>query len=95
MLSKSLLNAVLLAGAFTAISAQRQYTVKNNCPSAVDLYIGGSKDSTLAKGATVVKSLGVNAGFFYTNANGGTTDGQATRAGFYGDNSVSRTHIIC
>ena len=77
-----------------AVSAQRHYTVVNNCPSAIDLYIGDAKDSTLAKGASTSKVLGYDAGFFYTTANGGKTDGSATRAGFFGDHGASYYYIV-
>ncbi|KAF9529141.1 G-X-X-X-Q-X-W domain-containing protein [Crepidotus variabilis] len=90
----ALLRVVLLAYAVVASQAQRQYTIVNKCPSSIDLYIAGAKDSTLAQGATATKSLSVDAGFFYTNANGGSTDGQATRAGFYGDSSVNYYYIV-
>ncbi|KDR84330.1 hypothetical protein GALMADRAFT_237117 [Galerina marginata CBS 339.88] len=77
-----------------AAHAQRQYTVVNNCPSPVALYIGGTFDSTLATGGSTTKSLGVDAGFFYTTVNGGTATGGATRAGFYGDSNSIYYYIV-
>ncbi|KAF8914421.1 ricin B lectin domain-containing protein [Gymnopilus junonius] len=77
-----------------AANAQRNYTVVNNCPAPVDLYIGSAKDSTLAKGANTTKVLGNDAGFFYTTANGGKLDGSATRAGFYGDHGATYYYIV-
>ena len=67
-----------------------QYTVVNKCPTSINLYIAGNLDSTLATGASVTKSLGIDAGFFYTDANGGSASGAATRAGFYDDNDVCK-----
>jgi hypothetical protein len=62
----------------------RQYTVHNQCPTPITLYIGGVKDVTIASKGTVVKTLGTGAGFFYTDANGGSPTAQGTiRAGFY------------
>jgi len=66
-----------------------QYTIQNNCPTTIALRIGESAEGNIATGSSVVRTLGVNAGFFYTTANSGTTNGGATRAGFYGDNNVS------
>ncbi|KAF7791069.1 hypothetical protein EIP86_002030 [Pleurotus ostreatoroseus] len=40
-------------------------------------------DSYLRQGQSTTKFLGPNAGFFYTDANGGAQDGSATRAGFF------------
>jgi len=50
----------------------RRYTVYNKCPTSIDLYIGGVKDSTIPTNGNVVKILSIGAGFFYTNANGGS-----------------------
>ncbi|KDR84318.1 hypothetical protein GALMADRAFT_205989 [Galerina marginata CBS 339.88] len=71
-----------------------QYKVVNNCPSSVSLYIGGVFDSTLAKGGSTTKALGPDAGFFYTTTNGGTVDGAATRAGFYGDSNSHYYYVV-
>ena len=66
----------------------------NKCPTSINLYIAGNLDSTLATGASVVKSLGIDAGFFYTDANGGSASGAATRAGFYDDNNVCKWKLL-
>lgn len=43
-------------------------------------------DSTIATNDSVVKTLNSGAGFFYTNANGGSSTAEGTiRAGFYND----------
>jgi hypothetical protein len=87
----SLLSSLLLATAVLATPlarqvATRQYTVYNKCPSAIDLYIGGVKDSSIPTNGNVVKTLGVGAGFFYTDANGGSPNAVGTiRAGFNDD----------
>jgi len=42
------------------------------------------KDSTIPTNGSVVKNLGTNPGFFYTDANGGSPNAVGTiRAGFY------------
>jgi len=61
----------------------RQYTVYNKCPTPIDLYIAGVKDSTIPKGGYLVKFLGTGAGFFYTDANGGGPARGSVRAAFY------------
>ncbi|KAF9529142.1 ricin B lectin domain-containing protein [Crepidotus variabilis] len=72
----------------------RQYTVVNECPSNIDLYIGGNWDSTLNPGSSVTRYLGVDAGFFYTTTNGGSTNGHSTRAGFYGDGNTYDYYMV-
>ena len=62
----------------------REYTVVNNCPASIDLYIAGTYDTTLASGASTTTIGGPNTGFFYTSVNGGNANGAATRAGFFG-----------
>ena len=62
----------------------RQYTVYNQCPTPIDLYIAGSNQGTIPTGGSVVKTLGTGAGYFFTNANGGSENSTGTiRAGFY------------
>ena len=75
----------LLLASLTAVHAQNttQYVVHNNCPASITLYIGGYVDATIPTGGSVTKLLGRDAGFFYTDANGGFSNGSATRAGFY------------
>ncbi|KAH6890194.1 G-X-X-X-Q-X-W domain-containing protein [Coprinopsis sp. MPI-PUGE-AT-0042] len=82
---------MILSGAFTlllagTLSLAQTYTVTNSCPTAIELFIGGTSQGNLATGATVVKTgLGPNAGFFYTTTNGGLINGQlvASRVGFF------------
>jgi|SRR6266498_2318001 len=62
----------------------RQYTVYNKCPTPIDLYIGGTKQGTIPTDGSIVKTLGTGAGYFFTDANGGSQNGNGTiRAGFY------------
>ncbi|EAU89191.1 G-X-X-X-Q-X-W domain-containing protein [Coprinopsis cinerea okayama7 len=78
----ALVSATLLAGSVHA----QTYTVTNNCPTAIDLFIGQNSEGSLATGASIVKTgLGPTAGFFYTTTNGGVVNGQlvAARAGFF------------
>ena len=79
----------------------RQYdTVHYNCPTSIDLYIGGVKDRTIPKNGNVVKTLSTGAGYFYTDVNGGspTAEGPIC-AGFFNDVSkflinLRRTSIM-
>ena len=62
----------------------RQYTVYNKCPMPIDLYISGAKEGTIPTGGNVVKTLGTGAGYFFTDANGGSQNAYGTiHAGFY------------
>ena len=77
-----------------AAQGARQYTVYNKCPTSIDLYIGGVKDSTIPQNGNVVKTLSTGAGFFYTDANGGSPTAEGTiRAGFYNDVSKYRYFV--
>jgi hypothetical protein len=85
-----LLPLVLASIAFASPLARqntRQYTVHNKCPMPIKLYIGGVKDSTIPTNGNVVKILGPNPGFFYTDANHdgavSPTGEGTTRAGFH------------
>lgn len=79
--------STFFSAVLTAVLVNAQtYTVKNNCPTAIELFIGGNSQGNLAAGATTVKTgLGPNAGFFYTTTNGGIADGRlvASRVGFF------------
>jgi hypothetical protein len=71
----------------------RQYTVYNRCPTPIDLYIGGTKQATIPVEGNVVKTLGTGAGYFFTDANGGSQNANGTiRAGFY---DVSVENPLC
>ncbi|KAF8999270.1 ricin B lectin domain-containing protein [Cyathus striatus] len=61
--------------ALLSLLAATVYIVYNSCPTSINLYIGGLNGNT-------TKFLGSTAGFFYTDANGGNSNGAATRAGF-------------
>lgn len=62
----------------------RQYTVYNQCPTPIDLYIGGANQATIPTGGDYVETLGTGAGYFFTTANGGSENSTGTiRAGFY------------
>ena len=73
----------------------RQYNIFNKCPTAIDLYIGGVLDGNIASAGNVTRFLNTDAGFFYTDANGGKPDGTGTtRAGFFGNVSISLTFEV-
>lgn len=76
--------AYMVLGTPVARQSTREYTLYNLCPTSIDLYIGGAKQGTIPTGGNVVKTLGTDAGFFYTDANGGNSSAVGTiRAGFY------------
>ncbi|KAJ3507115.1 hypothetical protein NLJ89_g6488 [Agrocybe chaxingu] len=87
----SLLLAPLLAVSLRAsplVSRQdtRQYTIHNQCPSAVNLYIAGNFEGSIPSRGDTTKFMSLGAGFFYTDANGGNPSGIGTsRAGFADD----------
>jgi hypothetical protein len=85
--------AVSLLGAATAYA--QTYTVKNNCPTAIEWYIVEGSQGNLAKGAQSVKTgLGPDAGFFWTTANGGGPANIGARAGFYFEPSYWYYYIV-
>ena len=81
--------------ALVSVDAERDYTIKNKCPIAVDLYINGRSEGIIARNGEVHKSLAEDwSGLIYTTSNGGRTNGKrATMAGFYG--AVSMFSLVC
>ena len=78
------------------VHAERDYTIKNKCPVAVDLYINGRSVGPIARNADIHKSFAEDcqSGLIYTTTNGGRTNGKrTTRAGFYG--AVSMFPFVC
>jgi hypothetical protein len=66
----------------------RQYNIYNKCPTAIDLYISGTNHGTIPTGGSVSRTLGTSAGYFFTDANGGSKNiNRAIYAGFYEVNS--------
>ncbi|KAF8966640.1 G-X-X-X-Q-X-W domain-containing protein [Flammula alnicola] len=66
---------------------ERTYVVHNECPGQINLFIGGELETILPAGDALTKVANVDAGFWYTDANGGRYDGTGTtRAGFWLDN---------
>lgn len=64
----------------------RQYNIYNKCPTAIDLYISGTNHGTIPTGGSVSRTLGTSAGYFFTDANGGSKNiNRAIYAGFYED----------
>ena len=74
-----------LASVLVGLVAAQTYTVTNNCPSAIDLFIGQDSQGSLGKGQSIVKAgLGTSAGFFYTTTHSaGRPVSALARAGFY------------
>ncbi|GLB34535.1 putative G-X-X-X-Q-X-W domain-containing protein [Lyophyllum shimeji] len=76
----------ILAG-LLGVLADRQYTIKNSCPSSITLFINGAAQSVLKPAGGTFQTTVPNdwSGFIYTDANGGNQNGTGTtRAGFYG-----------
>jgi len=84
--------AILAAGLFyiPTLALARVYTIVNNCPQGINVYISGVSQGRLATGASITKTQTENwSGFIFTDANGGSATGErTTRAGFYGDNDM-------
>ncbi|KAF8157229.1 ricin B lectin domain-containing protein [Crassisporium funariophilum] len=81
-----LLATPLLASELEARQTTRQYIVRNQCPTSINLYIAGVLDSVVPSQGTTTKFLGLGAGFFYSDVNGGNANGAGTtRAGFNED----------
>ncbi|KAJ3495266.1 hypothetical protein NLJ89_g10653 [Agrocybe chaxingu] len=96
LLNFLLASSLWIAHATAQNPGDRSYTIVNNCPTAVDLVIGGVIDSTLPVGGSTTKfaSGSFTPGFFYTTANGGNVNGQATKAGFYDDNNSYYYYMV-
>lgn len=64
---------------------ERMYVVHNTCPGPINLFIGGQLDTAaLPTRHAVSRVANVDAGFWYTDANGGRYNGEGTvRAGFW------------
>jgi hypothetical protein len=73
----------------------REYNILNNCPADIDLYIGGLFEANIPRAGNVTRFLSTDAGFFYTDANGGNPSGAGTtRAGFFGNVGIHRLHSL-
>ncbi|KAL0959667.1 hypothetical protein HGRIS_011367 [Hohenbuehelia grisea] len=76
----------------SAVMATRNFTVLNNCPRDLTLYINGQRTSSIPPLQPTPPFVMNNtwSGFFYTDLNQGNKDGAATvRAGFWGDGNSS------
>lgn len=83
-------NLITLAAAATLASAVREFSLVNNCPSGINVFVNGSWSNWLpANGGSAISPFSNNfSGFIYTNANGGSPSGEGTtRAGFFGQNA--------
>jgi hypothetical protein len=88
---------MILSGAFAlllsgALPLAQSYTVTNNCPTAIELFIAGVSQGSLATGASVEDDSG---GFYYTSTNGGfASDGRlvGSRVGFFTPVSIALLH---
>ncbi|KAF9041470.1 ricin B lectin domain-containing protein [Panaeolus papilionaceus] len=71
----------------------KTYTIVNNCPSAIDVYLGTTLEGNLASGASKTTFVGPNAGYFYTTANGGQAT-KSTRVAFFDDDNGRNIYYI-
>ena len=63
---------------------QRNYIIYNKCPTPITLYIAGTSYGLIPTNGSLTKELSTSAGYFFTDANGGSQNGKgSTRAGFY------------
>ncbi|CAA7262364.1 unnamed protein product [Cyclocybe aegerita] len=69
------------------VRATRHYSIVNNCPLSINLYINGESQGSLASQAVTTRDFADGfSGFIYTDFNRGNVDGAGTvRAGFFGD----------
>lgn len=78
---------VLLYASSSAVGQglERMYVVHNTCPGPINLFIGGQLETTaLPTRHAISKVANVDAGYWYTDANGGRYTGVGTvRAGFW------------
>ncbi|KAF8147701.1 G-X-X-X-Q-X-W domain-containing protein [Crassisporium funariophilum] len=84
-----MLTSIFIAlAASSCASAARRYNIVNNCPLAINLYINGENQGSLASygaGQTTRDFPDGWSGFIYSDFNQGNADGAGTvRAGFYG-----------
>jgi len=72
---------------------QRNYTIYNKCPTPITLYIAGTSYGLIPTNGNLTKQLSTSAGYFFTDANGGSQNGikRSTSAGF---NTVSRNPVM-
>ncbi|PPQ81685.1 hypothetical protein CVT26_007679 [Gymnopilus dilepis] len=57
MISFSFLHHLSILFAAASTTSSRQYTIRNNCPSFIEVFIGGTSAATLAPNATFSTSL--------------------------------------
>jgi len=81
-----ILASTILATPFARQIHTRRYNIYNKCPTAINLYIGGTNYGTLSTNGNSSETLSTSAGFFFTDANGGSQNAKRTiYAGFNDD----------
>ncbi|KAF8997605.1 ricin B lectin domain-containing protein [Cyathus striatus] len=80
MRSNVLISLVSLLAVTPALA--RQYNIRNWCPSAINVYLGGKLQKNLAVNGRLSLNLTDDEGFFYTDANRVGTSSNGTRAAF-------------
>jgi len=82
-----LVSLLILSTPFAVVA--RLFTIVNQCPESITLFINGESQGSLnARDGTTTRNFPRTwSGFIYTSANGGNQNGTGTtRAGFFGDN---------
>lgn len=75
--------------------AVRQYTIVNECPTSIPLYVNGASQGTIGSGGNITRTYPNSwDGVMYTSANGGNQNAifGTSRAGFYGPVSSKSWH---
>ncbi|KAF8995325.1 ricin B lectin domain-containing protein [Cyathus striatus] len=73
----------------------RQYTVINSCPTPINFFLAGAFQKILTVNGTVAHNLSDDTGFFYTDVNGGSSNGSGTtRAGFLLEPQYRYYHMV-
>ncbi|PPQ90638.1 hypothetical protein CVT25_006621 [Psilocybe cyanescens] len=74
MISSKILGALLLLFAFVGANARHVYTIKNNCPAPIKIFIGDKSQGFIEPQKFIIKSYPEKwSGFIYTSSNGGTS----------------------
>jgi len=86
MLVAPLLLLLSASVVFATSLVTRQYTVYNNCPTPIDLYVNDTSAATIPTNGNITEILPTDPFHFFTTANGGSQNADGTiYAGFHDD----------
>ncbi|KAH9484883.1 hypothetical protein JR316_0001785 [Psilocybe cubensis] len=90
MISTNTLGSLLLAFAFIGTHAHTIYTIENNCPAPIKIFINGKSQGFIETKKSMIKSYTEKwSGFIYSSSNGGTAAGSgSTKAAFIGESGI-------